>query len=205
MTQLPEPVRAATARRKLNLGIRGKVTLPYLVLTFAVAFVGVFIVTQFVTDSFEERFFNQLIDAGRVAADGFVRIERSHLDLWRILAATQGVSDELLKGDGAALRDLVEGHTASRNIDSVWVVNADGVVLLRLDRDQAGAYRESFNQTFQERWEPLARALRGERDAYGDKYSGESATRFHRNPRKRWCRISAVPGGPYTTSPGPTS
>ncbi|HEY4689529.1 MAG TPA: ATP-binding protein [Anaerolineae bacterium] len=172
MNQLPEPDRAAPARRKWNVGIRGKITLPYLVLTFAVAFVGVFIVTQFVTDSFEERLRNQILDAGRVAADGFIRTERNHLEMWRILAATEGLVEAARKGDPFQIRELIEGPAANRNVESVWVVNPDRVVLIRLDRTGNGAYVEALNQSFPEEWEPLTHALRGERDQYGDKYSG---------------------------------
>ncbi|HLF28412.1 MAG TPA: ATP-binding protein [Anaerolineae bacterium] len=171
MSQLPAPDNAAQAPRKFNLGIRGKVTLPYLILTFAVAFVGVFIVTQFVTDSIEERFTNQLADAAKVAADGFVRVERTHLDLWRILAATQGLPEAARAGNAFQLRDLIEGPAASRAIDSVWIVDATHVVLLRLDRTASGEYTETLNRTISS-WEPLDRVLRGERDQFGDKFSG---------------------------------
>ncbi len=174
MNQLPSPVlnsASSTWRRWLNLGIRGKVTLPYLVLTFAVAFIGVFIVTNFVTDSLEERFNNQLADAGGVAADGLVRIERGHLDLWRILASTTGLVEVVRVEDAFRVRELIEGPTASRRIDGAWVVGPDHTLLIGLDRTPEGRYRESVGGQI-EPWEPLDRALRGERDQFGDKFSG---------------------------------
>ncbi len=171
MNQLPSPGSAARVPRRLNLGIRGKITVPYLVLTFAVAFVGVFIVTQFVTDTLEERFTNQLAEAGRVAADGFVLIERSHLDLWRILAATEGLPSAVGDGDTTRIRDLIFGPSASRSADSVRIVDTRGVMLVALDRKPGGEYTHRVNAAFAG-WQPLDRVLRGERDQYGDKFSG---------------------------------
>jgi len=174
MNQLASPIPDNTTpsrRRSLNLGIRGKITFPYLVLTFAVAFIGVFIVANFVTDSFEERFTNQLNDAGGVAADGLVRLERKHLDLWRILAATGGVVEAVRDGDAFQVRELIEGPAASRSIDSVWIVDADHVLLIGLDRTPNGEYAETLNWLI-ENWDPLDQALRGERDQFGDKFSG---------------------------------
>ena len=82
----------------LNPGIRGKIIFPYLLLTLAVAILGAYIVTQLIAGSIEERFNNQLVNAGQVAADGLIRLERSHLELWRILAATEGLYILVAKG-----------------------------------------------------------------------------------------------------------
>jgi signal transduction histidine kinase len=171
MNQLPNPETATTARRPLNLGIRGKVTIPYLVLTFAVAFVGVFIVTNYVTDSFAERFANQLAEAARVAGDDFVGIEQRHLDMWRILAATEGVPDAVAARDLPTIRELVDGPARSRAVDSVWVVDPQGIVLVGLDRTPNGDYAETDNLPFGE-FGPLERVLRGESDEFGDKFAG---------------------------------
>lgn len=171
MNQLANPQTATTARRPLNLGIRGKVTIPYLVLTFAVAFVGVFIVTRYVTDSFAERFANQLADAARVAGEGFVGIEQRHLDMWRILAATEGVQDAVAARDLPTIRALVDGPARSRSVDSVWIVDLQPIVLVGLDRTPNGDYTEANNFPFGE-FEPLERALRGESDEFGDKFAG---------------------------------
>ncbi len=171
MNQLPNPARRLPIPSQLSLGIRGKITLPYLILSLAVALVGVFIVTYFVVDSLEERFANQLTEAGRVAADGIVRIEGNHLDLWRILAATRGLPEAMRGGEPSEIRDLILGAAASRSADSVWVIDTRSIVLVALDRTPGGDYAETFNVPIAD-WEPLNRVLRGERDQFGDKFSG---------------------------------
>jgi two-component system phosphate regulon sensor histidine kinase PhoR len=145
--------------------------LPYLLLTIAVAVLGIFIATQLVAGSLQERFSNQLIDAGRVAADGLIRLERDHLELWRVLAVTDGLADAVQAGDGSQARLLIEGQTANRAMDSVQLVDANDRLVLSLDRTPAGSYNATGN-TSMPSWEPLDRALRGERDAAGDKFSG---------------------------------
>ncbi len=194
MNQLPNPQTATTARRPLNLGIRGKVTIPYLVLTFAVAFVGVFIVTNYVTDSFAERFANQLQEAAQVAGDGFVGIEQSHLDMWRILAATEGMQDAVAARDLSTIRGLVDGPARSRSVDSVWVVEPQGNVLVEpqgnvlvgLDRTTNGDYAETNNFPFGE-FGPLESVLEGKSDEFGDKFAG----------------IQIRSGQPYLVTAGP--
>lgn len=173
MNQLPSPAsdsHSPSWRRTFDLGIRGKVTFPYLILTLAVAFVGVFIVTRFVTDSLAERFDNQLIDAGQVAADSLVRIERKHLELWRLLAATDGLAQAVRDGDSFQARERMLGQAANQAIDSVWAIRPDNTPLVTLYRKPDGQYDTSVSPPIE--WEPLARALRGERDQFGDKFAG---------------------------------
>src|SRR3970040_1544606 len=66
------------------MSLRAQLIVPYVLLTLSTAMVGTFIVTRLVTSSVHERFVNQLYEAGRVAADGIVRRERSHLEGLRI-------------------------------------------------------------------------------------------------------------------------
>src|SRR3990172_6728614 len=107
----------------LNLGIRGKIIFPYLLLTLAVAILGAYIVTQLIAGSIEERFNNQLVNAGQVAADGLVRLARNPLELWRILAVTVGLPEATHAGDPNETRLLIEGQTANRSASSVIVVD----------------------------------------------------------------------------------
>jgi two-component system phosphate regulon sensor histidine kinase PhoR len=169
------PLKSGTASsdrpRRIDLGIRGKIVLPYLILTLVVAILGVFIVTLLIAGTIEERFNNQLVNAGQVAADGLIRVERNHLELWRILAVTEGLVDAVVSGDPDATRLVVEAPAANRRIDSVQVVDARHRVVLGLDRTPGDLYQGVTNQQI-DNWEPLDRVLRGERDNLGDKYSG---------------------------------
>ena len=66
------------------MSIRLKVILPYLLLTIIVSVIGVYVVTRLVSNTIQERLTNQLLEAGRVVSDSFVRQEvRSSLQTLR--------------------------------------------------------------------------------------------------------------------------
>ena len=71
--------------------IRTKIIVPYAMLTVVLAMGGAYLVTQLVAGSLQERFDNQLAEAGRVASDAVVRKEREHLQVVRAMAYTDGV------------------------------------------------------------------------------------------------------------------
>ena len=81
--------------RQLDTSIGTKIVLPYLLLTLAVAGVGAFIVVRLTTASLQERFNNQLIDAGRVVSESMVDYELERLEVLRTVAATDGVAESL--------------------------------------------------------------------------------------------------------------
>ena len=86
--------------------LRAKLIIPYVVLTLMIAMVGVYVITRLVTSSLHERFVNQLIEASRVAGDGIVRQERTHLEDLRLMAFTEGVPEALVARDSQTLQVL---------------------------------------------------------------------------------------------------
>ena len=77
------------------VNLQAKLIVPYLVLTTVIALAGIFIVTRLVTSTVRERFVNQLYEASRVTADGFVQRETVHLANLRLMAFTNGVAEGL--------------------------------------------------------------------------------------------------------------
>jgi len=90
------------------MSIRLKVILPYLLLTVVVTAIGVFVVTRLVSNTLEERLTNQLLEAGRVVSDNFVREEVAHVESARIVAYTTGLAQALQSEDREAALTLVE-------------------------------------------------------------------------------------------------
>ena len=70
--------------------LRGQLIIPYAVLTLVTAMLGIYVVTRLVTSTVRERFVNQIAEASRVAFDGVVRREQSHLRSLRLLVFTSG-------------------------------------------------------------------------------------------------------------------
>ena len=93
--------------------IRWKIVLPYAFLTVLLAVVGSYLATQLVTGSLEERFDNQLAEAGRSVSDRVVLKEREHLETVRAFAFTQGVAEAIRARDTRQLTSPVRPIAAT--------------------------------------------------------------------------------------------
>lgn len=91
---------------RVGLSIGTKIILPYFLLTLVVASVGAFVITNLVASSLEERITNQLLDAGKIVAEGMVRHEEQRLQTLRTIIGTTGVSAAVAANDPATLSEL---------------------------------------------------------------------------------------------------
>jgi signal transduction histidine kinase len=123
-----------------SLNIRDKIVLPFLVLTFVVALVGVYVVTNLVAGSLDERLTNQLLEAGRVVSDNLAHREISHLEWARIVAFTRGLDEALASHDQDGLIKLAQPAAASLGMECLVVVDAHGQEILHLLEQEDGSY-----------------------------------------------------------------
>jgi signal transduction histidine kinase len=129
------------------MSIRLKVILPYLILTLIVAVIGVYVVTRLVSNTLSERLTNQLLEAGRVVSDSFVRQEVAHVDNARIVAYTQGVAEALQKGDREKVLSLVRPAASGLGIENLMLITPDGKELVQLIADKNGVLQEVTQDT----------------------------------------------------------
>ncbi len=169
------PGRAAEWRNnvsKLAASIGTRIILPYLLLTLAVAAVGAYVVTNLVTGSLQERFHNQLLDAGRAVSEGMVRYEEERLEILRTVAGTKGVAEGLAAGDEEALAALVPQIIKnSRSIEAVELLDARGIEIYGWQHPSgqaidAGETRSGADYT---RLEDVRLVLDGFVDEFGEK------------------------------------
>ncbi len=153
--------------------IRWKIVLPYAFLTIVLAATGSYLATRLVTGSLEERFHNQLAEAGRVVADAVVRKEREHLETVRAVAFTEGVAEAIEAGDGETLGNLVGPIAGNAAVERLEVLDGDGQRLktLWLADEEALLYRELTNDDRPATWPLVQEVLHGEVDELGDKYA----------------------------------
>mgnify|MGYP000670659090 CR=1 FL=1 len=119
--------------------IRNKIILPYLLLTMIVAMMGIFVVTRLVVSTLDERFTNQLIEAGRIVADSLVRQEREHWADARAIAFTVGLAEALRDGDWETAAEIANPAAVAREVEVCFVVDAEGrEVLHQLRRADGG-------------------------------------------------------------------
>ena len=158
--------------------LRAKLIIPYVVLTLMIAMVGVYVITRLVTSSLHERFVNQLLEASRVAGDGIVRQERTHLEDLRLMAFTEGVPEALVARDSPTLQDLLFPIALNNAIQVVTVLDLTGTEIITLARHPAsGEYITSEGGDFSQ-FNIVSDILANDQDAIGDKFAGLLVTSF---------------------------
>lgn len=156
---------------RVGASIGAKIILPYLLLTLAVAGVGAFIVVKLTTDSLQERFNNQLIDAGRVVSESMVDYELERLEVLRTVAATEGVAASLAAGDRADLAARVPQIIANSNADAVELLDKQGREVFGWQRppQQIGLNGETRHGADFSQLADVRLVLDGLVDEFGDK------------------------------------
>ncbi len=179
----PRPEQGAQATLLSRLfsvfaGLRAKLIIPYVILTLLIAMVGVYVITRLVTSSVVERFNNQLLEASRVAGDGIVRHERTHLEDLRLMAFTEGVPEALVAHDAQALKDLLFPLVLNNDIQAVTVIDLNGSEVITLAKHPvSGEYITSEAGDFSQ-FSIVAEILSNQQDGLGDKYAGLLVTSF---------------------------
>ena len=153
--------------------IRWKIVLPYAFLTVVIAVIGSYLATKAVTDSLQERFENQLAEAGRVTSDKVVRKEKEHLETVRAVAFTDGVANAVQTGDRGALMSLVQPIATNAAVERVEVLDAQGnrVTALRLSNTSSLTYEQVSDSDVPASWPLVQRVLQGQSDERGDKFA----------------------------------
>jgi signal transduction histidine kinase len=146
--------------------------------TLLTALVGAFVVTRLVTSSVRERFFNQLVEASRVASDAVMRREQDHLSDLRLMVFAEGVSEALENEDQDALSQVLWPLALNGNLDAVSVLNPEGREILTLAVDpESGQYNGYHGADFSG-YPVVSEVIAKRIDHIGDKYAGFIVTQF---------------------------
>ncbi|HEX9925997.1 MAG TPA: ATP-binding protein [Anaerolineae bacterium] len=128
----------------LTSHIRFKIILPYAVLTLMVAITGVYLSVRLVAEPLEERFKGELIESGRVVANGMAQREQLHLTTFRTIAFTEGLDEAIVNNDRGKLSALVFGVVANAGIDRVDIIGLDGRQLLEIHRPPGASSVDTY-------------------------------------------------------------
>jgi len=158
----------------IRFPIRMKVTLPYLILALIIAVTGAYIVTRIVFDTIEERFTNQLLETGKIAAEWMVKEEDELLETLRLVAHTEGTETALRDGNAEALREIAYPILLNAAIDALEIVDLNGESVLSL-RHREGGLLEEYDVSRGERsyqdWYIVNQVRDQNLDDLGDKYA----------------------------------
>jgi adenylate cyclase len=164
---------------KIRIPVRVKITLPYVLLALALAIAAAFIVSRVVLDTIEERFTNQLIEAGKITNDWMVQQEDKLLETLRLLTYTQGLPEAVATGKAEDLRELALPVAVNNQIEVIEILNTQGVSLLSLRHlagDEPEKYSATRGETIFKQWSFVQKVLEHHSDNGRDKYAGIAQT-----------------------------
>jgi adenylate cyclase len=160
---------------RVRVPMRIKITAPYVFLAVTFVMASLYIGGRYLVESFQERFTNQLIDSGKLAADWMVGEENKLLETERLVANTQGVAEYASKGDSNALRRLLLPVALNYSTDSLEILDLQGKNILSL-RHPLDAPAEEIQATQGDTVFSSAvfvqKVIHHQADNFGDKYAG---------------------------------
>ncbi|WP_172797876.1 HD domain-containing phosphohydrolase [Longilinea arvoryzae] len=124
------------ATEKIKWPIRLKITLPFLFLALAVATGVTILFWRIVLENVDERFNNQLYEAGRLTADAIASIESNQAESIRLFANTAGVAEALRSKDAEEVRRLVMGAVVNNQVQAVEFIDTSGALVLAIRQRQ---------------------------------------------------------------------
>jgi adenylate cyclase len=163
------------ARPKVRMPVRVKITLPYVLLALVLAIAAAYVVSQVVLDTIEERFTNQLIEAGKLTNDWIVREEDRLLETLRLVAHTREMPAAVQSADAEKLRELILPLAVNYQEDVIDILDLQGVSLLSLRHRSGGKledYSASRGETIFSQWDFVAKAINQQVEGGRDKYAG---------------------------------
>lgn len=167
---------------KVRFSLRWKITLPFMLLALVLALLLAYLLNQLLSQGDRDLFVRQLADRGQQTVDAVARTEINLLEVERLVANTEGVTEAIVGGDAEDLRARVLPVVINAGVDVVAVLDSQGTSLLALRRAPEappGDYSALRGESFYIEWPFVGRLLRGEVDeGIGDKQAGLHSIRL---------------------------
>lgn len=160
---------------KVRVPVRVKITLPYTILALLLALAAAYVVSQIILDTLEERFTNQLIEAGKLTNDWMVREEERLLETLRLLSHTQGLPAAVAAQDAERLREIALPLAVNYQEEAIEILDTQGASVLSL-RHRANGNLEDYDATRGEsvfsQWNFVQAVQQQQVDHGRDKFAG---------------------------------
>ena len=166
----------AKSLKNIHIPIRFKSTLPFLVLSILLALAAAYIISKVVFDSLEERYTNQLIEAGKLSSEWMVREEDRLLGTLRLLSFSDGISSIMSIDQAESIREKTLGIIVENQEEYVEFLDPFGNHILSIHHRPGGniedyTYVKGSGDLFKDQ-EYVSKIINKEVDFLGDKYSG---------------------------------
>jgi HAMP domain-containing protein len=162
-------------KKRVRFSLRWKITLPFIFLALTLGLGAAFLVNQLLKQTEENQFLRQLADSGQQATDAVVRIEVDLLEVERLMANTEGVSQSVQLQNAEDLRSRILPLVINAGVDVAVILDHQATSLLAIRHrpgGPAGDYEVLRGETIYQEWDFVNRLLSGESDAIGDKNVG---------------------------------
>lgn len=159
----------------VRIPMRLKITVPYALLALFFAVASFYLISRYVVDSMQDRYYAQLVDAGKLTSDLIVQEEQRLLSSLRLIANTEGVSEALASGDANRLRLLVLPLVINAQEDAVDLLDKSGIGVLSLyhpPNSGVDEYSASQGDNSLSSWDFVQSVLALHQDQLGDKFAG---------------------------------
>jgi class 3 adenylate cyclase len=170
------------AQAKVKISLLWKITLPFMLLALVIGLGATVIVNRLIGEEELSRFLRQLADSGQQATDAVVRSEQDLLEIERLVANTEGVAEALFASSAEDLRTLVLPIVVNAGLDTVTVIDTDGISLLAVRRGldaPPGEYDTLRGEAYYADWAFIQRVLDEVADQdIGDKHTGVESIRL---------------------------
>lgn len=161
-------------KARLTYPIRFQISWPYLVLAIFFSLAATYITTRIVFDSAEERFANQLIEAGKLSSEWMVLEEDNLLETLRLVINTTGLPEEVSNGETDNLHRMIYPLAVNAQIENIEILDLDGTTIYSLHH-VAGSTMEDYQTTtggdFFRNIEIVKTILQQGSDEFGDKFA----------------------------------
>ena len=157
------------------LTLRTKIILPYLLVALALATGAALIGIRVTFDSIEERFVNQLIEAGKISAEWMVGEENRMLETLRLISHTNGIAEIIQANNAEKLRTTLLPIAVNAQEEAVEILDLQGTTLLSMRHRAGGSiedYAFSRGDDFFKQQSIVVQVLQKHSDSAGDKFSG---------------------------------
>lgn len=154
--------------------LRTKIILPYLLLALLLAIGAAVIGTRIASDSIQERFLNQLIEAGRLSSEWMVREENRMLATERFLAHAEGIPEAITTRDAEQIRALAYPIAVNYQEEALEILDSQGRALISMHHRPGGNvedYQFTRGDDFFASLAFVQDILQEQSDSLGDKYA----------------------------------
>ena len=159
----------------VRLPMRVKITFPFALLAIAFTVAAAYLITRYVLESAQDRFTNQLVDAGKQTADWMVHTEDEMLSSLRLVENVEGMTRAINTLDAEKIRMLALPVAVNAGEEAVEILDSGGTSILALRHRAGGAradYDETQGNTDYAHWDFVQKVLTASSDAAGDKFAG---------------------------------